>query len=69
MTSASMTNNLADRCEGISHIIHCIADKCEDEVDRVYLGSTNDAHTLVRQARALLEIAAALRAKENQNAE
>ena len=52
---------LANRCEGISHVIHCIADKCEDEGDRVYLGSTNDVHTLVRQARALMALAEKLR--------
>ncbi len=52
---------MANRCEGISHAIHDIADRCEDEGDRVYLGSTNDAHSLLRQARELMAISDKLR--------
>ena len=56
---------LANQIEAAAHVTHCIADNCEDEGDRVYLGSTNDAHTLVRQSRQLLRFAAALRARKD----
>lgn len=37
----------------IYNVLHCIYDKCEDEGDRIYLGSANDHHTLKRQLRRL----------------
>ncbi|MEY4942619.1 MAG: hypothetical protein RL254_800 [Planctomycetota bacterium] len=52
--------NHANQIEAVAHVIHCITDTCVDEGDRIYLGSTNDAHMLVRQARRLLKIAAAM---------
>ncbi len=42
-----------DKLRQIYDVIHCIYDTCEDENDRIYLGSTNDHHTLNRQLRAL----------------
>lgn len=47
----------AEKCarqlEPIYHVLHCIYDECEDEGDRIYLGSTNDHHTLKRQLRRI----------------
>lgn len=41
------------RLRSIYDVLHCIYDTCEDEGDRIYLGSTNDHHTLKRQLRQL----------------
>lgn len=54
---------IGNRIEGISHVLHCMADKVEDEGDRVYFASTNDPDTLRCQANRLLWIADALRAQ------
>jgi hypothetical protein len=43
----------ARRLEPIYDVLHYIYDRCEDEGDRIYLGSTNDHHTLKRQLRQL----------------
>ncbi len=50
-----------NRIEGIAHVLLCIADTCQDEGDRIYLGSTNDEHTLRRQGEALLKIVERMR--------
>ena len=42
-----------NRLESVYHVIHAIHDTCEDEGDRMYLGSTNDQHTLKRQLRVI----------------
>lgn len=47
------------RLESVYHVIHCIHDTVEDEGDRMYLGSTNDQHTLKRQLRAIEKMLAA----------
>ena len=57
-TSAGL---LANEIERIGDVIHDIADRSEDEGDRVYFGSTNDPHALVRQARYLHKVVERLR--------
>ena len=52
---------IANRIEAVAHVIHCIADQAEDEGDRIYFGSTNDPHSLVRQATQLLAAAETIR--------
>jgi hypothetical protein len=52
---------VADKIEGAAHVVHCVADQSEDEGDRIYYGSTNDPHRLVRQAERLLKAAIAIR--------
>jgi hypothetical protein len=61
MEDKAQLAKIGNRIEGISHVLHCMADKVEDEGDRVYFASTNDPHTLRRQAEYLLKIAQRLR--------
>lgn len=43
----------AKRLRMIYDVLHDIHDRCDDEGDRIYLGSTEDRHTLKRQLRYL----------------
>ena len=45
------------RVESIADVIHRIAETAEGEGDRMYFASTNDPHTLIRQARYLRALA------------
>ena len=53
-------DRLKNRMQSIADVLHCIADTVEDEGDRVYFSSTNDPHTIRRQAKAIETILAKL---------
>jgi hypothetical protein len=52
-TGEGLTSGEWPALRSIYDVLHAIYDTCEDEGDRIYLGSTNDHHTLKRQLRRL----------------